>query len=94
MTKQTFRHRWLDAEVRRNPPGTQEACCRLAARAHFLGGGTVPKTEAEWQASALGAARGLFGPAFETADDGQRWAWIEMCERAHREVLAEIEGGK
>jgi hypothetical protein len=66
-------------------PRCQEDCCAVAARVDvwLLG---VPRSDAERLTRALGMAKGLFGPAYEEADEGQRWQWIDMCERALRDV--------
>ena len=71
-------------ELRRARPKTQEECCALAARVSIKVSG-APQTDDEFLAAGYGAAQGLFGPAYEQADEGQRWTWIDMCERALRE---------
>jgi hypothetical protein len=78
----------IDAELSRHWPQTQEDCCALAARIS-LALGAWPATDTEFIDAGLGAARGLFGEAFEAADDAQRWAWIDMCERALRDAAAD-----
>jgi len=34
------------------------------------------------EASSRGLASGLFGPAYKSASDDQRAAWVEMCREA------------
>lgn len=72
-------------ELERQRPTTQDECCDLAARVS-IAVGPVPQTDEEFIDAAYGAARGLFGPAFEKADEGQRWTWIDMCERSLRKA--------
>lgn len=72
----------------RNPPATQDDCCLMAARIS-VAMGDIPTTEPEFASAALGQAKGLFGPAFDAANEGQKWAWIDMCERALRRAAAE-----
>lgn len=66
-------------------PKTQYECAQLGARIS-IAIGDIPRTDDEFINAAFGQAKGLFGPAFEAADCGQRSAWIDMCERALREA--------
>lgn len=71
------------AELRKHKPKTQEECCALAARVSIACSG-APTTDQQFCAAAWGVAAGLFGPAFDRASEGQKWDWIDMCERALR----------
>jgi hypothetical protein len=75
----------VDASLATTTPRTQYDFCVIAAEAS-LSVGSWPKTDAEFISAALGQARGLFGSAFLAADDAQKSTWIDMCERALREV--------
>ena len=67
----------------------EELCCALAARIRIAVGGR-PSTDDEFIDAALEATRGVFGPVFEGADEGQRWDWIDMCERALRDAAQDL----
>lgn len=71
--------------LKRNPPRCQYDTCLIAARIS-IALGDIPETDADFISAAHGQAVGLFGPAFEAADDGKRTGWIDMCERALREA--------
>lgn len=64
-------------------PSTQEESCALGARVS-LKVGPIPETDEQILWAASGLASGLFGEAFEAADEAQRAVWIDMCERALR----------
>ena len=64
-------------------PRTQEDQCAIVARV-TIGVRGKPRSETELFGLAWGNAQGLFGETFDKADEGQRWAWIDMCERALR----------
>lgn len=83
MTKAERITQFVDADLARNPIRSQEDVCLLAARASIHVSGK-PSTDLEFIDAAAGAARGLFGPAYEAADEAQRWTWNDMCERALR----------
>lgn len=70
----------------RERPRSQEACCRIAARVSVLAD-DGPWTDEHVINVAADMARGLFGPAYERADYGQRTAWADMCERALRQAI-------
>lgn len=70
-------------------PKSQEECCAIAARAAIAVLG-IPATDDLYFHAARGGAEGLFGPAFEAADEGQRLIWIDMYERALRDAAAEV----
>lgn len=67
-------------------PTTQDACCAIAARISVLAD-DGPWTDEHVLDVAADMAKGLFGPAFEAADYGQRTAWIDMCERELRKAI-------
>jgi len=67
---------------------TQEDFCALAARASITVYGPIEDLGDIFKRS-RGLAEGLFDEAFRNASEGQRWAWIDMCERALREANAE-----
>lgn len=73
-------------EFARNRPHTQEDCCALAARV-AIGTCGAPMNETQIFSRAVGLAKGLFGPAYGEADECQRTAWIDMCERALRDEI-------
>jgi hypothetical protein len=62
-------------------PRTQEDQCAIVARV-TIGVRGKPRSETELFGLAWGNAQGLFGETFDKADEGQRWAWIDMCEAA------------
>ena len=76
-----------EAECRIQPPVTQEDECAIVARVMIAVRGN-PQSESELFGLAWGNAVGLFADAFEKADEGQRWAWIDMCEAALRTAIA------
>lgn len=76
-----------EAECRTQPPVTPEDECAIVARVMIAVRGN-PQSEPELFGLAWGNAVGLFGQAFEKADEGQRWAWIDMCEAALRIAMA------
>lgn len=70
----------------RERPQTQDACCAIAAHISVLAD-DGPWTDGHILEVAADMARGLFGPAFEAADYGQRSAWVDMCERELRKAV-------
>ncbi len=74
-------------------PRTQDQLAGVAARVavRFY---ERPWNEARIFAAAEGMARGLFGEAYAKAEDGQRWAWVDMCERAIRVAIEQDEGAR
>ncbi len=72
----------LKRRIARNPPTTQREACRLAARHSIAVLG--PCTLGDVPPVAKGLAVGLFGPAFDEADDAQRQTWIDMMAEEYR----------
>ncbi|MFM2422163.1 MAG: hypothetical protein RL291_693 [Pseudomonadota bacterium] len=72
--------------IARDKPATQDAWCAVAAHISVLAD-DGPWTDEHIIEVAASMARGLFGPAFERADYGQRTAWVDMCERALRKAI-------
>jgi hypothetical protein len=71
--------------LRYGRPRYQEDVCAVAARVDvFLLG--LPLSDEERINRAAAMAQSLFGPAFLATTDGQRWAWVDMCERALLDV--------
>jgi len=83
--KQNVIEAMVRLEFSRNPPKTQYDCCLIGARCSAAVG-DIPHGDEEFIQAAYGQAAGLFGPAFEAADYAQKTVWIDMCERALREV--------
>jgi hypothetical protein len=73
-------------ELRNHPLRTQDDCCALAARVAMMLE-MKPWTDELIFETAASMAAGVFGPAYEAANYGQRTAWIDMCERAIRSEL-------
>lgn len=80
-----------EAECKLRMPQTQEDCCAIVARITLTVRG-MPTSEHEIIGLADGIAKGLFGEAFQAADDAQKWTWIDMCERALREAMSDFKG--
>ena len=80
-----------EAELIKAWPQTQEQCCRIGARVSVRLG-DIPKSDTEFLLAAAGQAMGLFGRAFKRASYGQKVIWIDMCEAALREAVAEAKG--
>jgi hypothetical protein len=76
-------HALAEAECLMRPPRTEEDACAIIARITITLQGK-PTSDLEFFALAWGTAEGLFCEAFDEADEGQRWAWIDMCEEALR----------
>lgn len=77
----------LDKErMRRNMPTTQEECCALAVRRAFASVGVLT-SPSYIRAACRGLAEGLFGEAFEVANDAQRKAWVDMMQREYMKAL-------
>lgn len=70
----------------RERPQTQDACCAIAAHVSVLAD-DGPWTDDHILDVAADMARGLFGPAFDAADYGQRSGWVDMCERELRKAI-------
>lgn len=68
-------------------PCTQDDYCAIAARV-AVRLETRPWTDTLIVNAAASMADGVFGPAFASADYGQKTAWIDMCERELRKALA------
>lgn len=88
MTVDPLTQSLVEMELAAGAPHSQEACCRLAARVSIAKYG-VPRDDDEFRGAAAGGAAGLFGPAFVSADDDQRKAWVDMYEAALKKVCAE-----
>jgi len=67
--------------LRYGQPRREEDLCAIEARVDvwLLG---LPQSDKERLRRAHCMARRLFGPAFRATTDGQRWTWIDICERA------------
>lgn len=72
---------------RRGMPTTQDECCAIAA-AVSVRLETRPWNDELILETAASMADGVFGPAFASADYGQKTAWIDMCERELRKALS------
>jgi hypothetical protein len=79
----------FDAALAGGKVHTQEDCCAFATQVDINALG-VPQTDAEIIERAYPLASGLFGPAFRNADQHQRLAWIDMCERALRKAAGMV----
>lgn len=80
--------RFVESDCQKNGlPKTQQECCAVAARANLFAHGPCLSDD-EFIDRAAGLASGLFGPAYDKADEYQRITWIDMCERALREEAA------
>jgi hypothetical protein len=79
----------VKAECIMSWPRTQRDVCAMAARIDVTLYGP-PSSEIELFDRARGIAAGLFGEAYDRADEGQRWDWIDMCERALRAASAGV----
>jgi hypothetical protein len=71
----------INDEIMAQRPRTQTEICDLAARVSTKVNGAPDGPFAMIDAAAS-LAHGLFGPAFERADYGQKTSWIDMCEQA------------
>lgn len=81
---------FVECEIQKNGlPRTQEGCCAIAARTNLFANGPC-SSDAEIIDRAADLARGLFGPAYEKADECQRIAWIDMCECALRNEISAV----
>lgn len=85
LPKETIERLIVEA-FERDRPTTQDACCAIAAHVSVLAD-DGPWTDENIIDVAASMAEGLFGPAFERADYGQRSAWVDMCERALRKAI-------
>ena len=70
----------------RERPTTQDQCCDIAAHVSVLAD-DGPWTDEHILEVAASMAQGLFGPAYDAADYGERSNWIDMCERALRRAI-------
>jgi hypothetical protein len=77
----------LAARIKRKSPATQDEYLALAARQSIAAHGLEP--EANIRAAATGLAAGLFGDAFDSADEQQRMKWIDMAEREYRKAIGQ-----
>lgn len=73
-------------EIMKRRPKTLEDACAIAARCSAELD-ALPDSEDEVFAAAVGGARGLFGKAFDVADDQQRAIWIDAMEAALRSEM-------
>lgn len=93
------RQRVIDAIVRselRNRKlstknATQLDVCKIAAVVDLTLVGPLKDDESTIR-RAWAMAKGLFGPAFEAADEAHRGVWIDLCERALREEAEARQG--
>ena len=73
----------LDSErLKRCMPVTQEDCCAVAVRRAIAAEGALT-SPGDIRAACRGLAEGLFGEAFEAADDAQRKAWVDMMQEQY-----------
>lgn len=79
-------HALVAEAFERGKPKTQDECCAIAAHVSVLAD-DGPWTDEHILEVAADMASGLFGPAFERADYGQRATWIDMCERELRKAI-------
>ena len=76
----------LMARIKRNPPRSQEDCCRLAVRDALARDGAV-SGDLMIRTTSCALAMGLFGPAFMESDEYQRKRWVDMMEREYRAAV-------
>ena len=77
----------IAAELQNGTPKTQQDCCDMVAVV-ALQVCAVPKTDAEFVAAGVAGATGVFGEAWDAADEDQRIAWAAMYEQSLRKVAA------
>lgn len=78
----------LDRErLKRNMPVTQEDCCAVAVRRAIAVKGAVT-SPGDIRAACRGLAEGLFGEAFDAADDAQRKAWVDMMQAEYIKAIS------
>ena len=70
-------------------PGSQEECCKTAAKVGIAFNG-IPS---DFRAAAQALASGLFGDAYRDAGDKQKKRWNEICEEALREAASCLQDG-
>lgn len=78
----------LVERMRRSPPATQTAAARMAIR-HAIAAYGPMKTEADIISACRGLAEGLYGTAWDRADELQRRHWSALVELEYRRILAE-----
>lgn len=76
----------LKAQLRKNPPRTQEEIVALTVRQCLAIHGEVEDDCI--RSAAEGLAKGLFGPAFVEASADQREKWVVMAEVEYRRAVA------
>lgn len=82
-------HRLVHEEMGLGVPETEDEAALLAARVSVRSG-AYPSSERELMRCALSAAEGMFCALWHDVCDCQRWDWIDLCEWALREALAEV----
>jgi hypothetical protein len=75
----------LEHLIRRNPPRSQQAGLRLGVRQSLASIGPVDM--ADIPHAATGIAKGLFGSAWDAADEDQRFEWRRMAIVEYRGAL-------
>ena len=88
MPSRTITDALVAMELRKQRPRTQDACCAVAASVAVMLE-TKPWTDVLVLDTAASMAAGLFGEAFNVVGYDQKTAWIDMCERELRKVLAQ-----
>lgn len=68
--------------MRRSPPTTQLDACAWVVRRALATMGPVPDSQV--RSCCVAMAAGLFGPAYESADDLQKRRWVDMMEGEYR----------
>lgn len=77
---------FMTARAARTPLYTQEDCIRFAIRASIAKLGPM-RTDGDIASAAFGIAIGLFGEAFQKADDIQRQRWVDTTHYEYRKAI-------
>jgi len=85
LTSEEVEQMMAEAFARRRPENLDEVCDIAAGISMVADDG--PWTDEHILGASAAMATGLFGPAFEVADYGQKTAWIDACERALRRAI-------
>ncbi len=77
--------RLLEERIRRDPPRTQREGIRLGVRQSIATHGPMPL---EYVGAAVkGIVQGLFGEAYDAADEEQRARWLAVCDEEYRRAI-------
>lgn len=79
----------LEAQLRRRLPQTQEECLVITVKQSMAAHGLLTEPDVI-DAACLGMVKGLFGEAYDSADQDQRDRWHQMAKEQYHRITRQL----